>query len=1137
MAGLALIIPISITQAQNVKISELPPATTLSGAEIGPQVQSGATVKVTANQMATLARIGTQPLDSDLTAIAALTTTSVGRDLLTSSDAAAIRSKAGLGTISTQNSSAVTITGGTITGITDLAVADGGTGSSTASGARTNLSAAVLGANSDITSLSGLTTPLTIPQGGIGAATLPTGALKGAGSGAITQAAASDLSNGTTGSATVMLSASPTTTGTLTAAAVTASGAITANAGLNAAAGQVIGFNSDVGFSRAAAGTVNLGNGSAGDSTGILTAAEYNISGNANLTTTAAGAARLGTGTTPGTGGSLSLTGLTAGGAVNFSTSATVTAGTNAQGQGALTTDYNVITTAAASPSGVTLPTATVGRRIVVVNKGANAIAVFPASGGSVDALSANASISVPVAGVMIFNASSTTQWYSTANLTFASSEAVTSFSAGTTGLTPSTATTGAVTLAGSLAVANGGCAGTTAATCRSNISAAASGANSDITSLSTLSTPLTVAQGGSGAGTLTGHISGNGTGAFTASSTIAITDITGVATVVQGGTGQNGYTTGDILYATGATTLSKIADVATGNALISGGVGSLPTYGKIALTTHVSGVLPVANGGTNCSSATITCFNNITGFSAAGTTGTTSTNLVFSAAPAVTGLTTDTVVASSTITASALIPSGSTIPTNGMYLPAGNTLGWSISSAAMMSLNASGLTIGNSTQRTAKLFVGVATDTTPNTISAWDTRHLVVGSTTSGLIFSKNTTGGASGYITSSTPGSSWDPIGLQGSEMDFFIGGSATATAIVSSAGLTAGSGNLKLNKVTLTAPATGSTITVADGKTLTVSNTLTLTATDSSTLAIGAGGTLGTAAYVATGTSGATIPLLNGNNTYSGTMTANAGLNAAAGQVIGFNSDVGFSRSSAASLSLGNGSAGDSTGSMTLTQTNLSGNANITSSVSGTLRVGTGTTAGTGGSLSLTGITASGTVIFSGLGTDAGTTDNSACVRSDTKALVTGTGTLGICLGTSSARYKRDIKPLDIGLAQIMALQPKSFFYKPGYGDGGAREQYGLIAEDVVKVIPKLVGLDADGKPNTADLLGIVPALINSVHELQAQITSLKAELATTKQKVAETTSNVPNALALTLANDNGFDHLCDWRDDTGKCLTAR
>lgn len=55
------------------------------------------------------------------------------------------------------------------TGVTGtLPVANGGTGATTASTARTNLSAAASGANSDITSLTGLTTALSIAQGGTG---------------------------------------------------------------------------------------------------------------------------------------------------------------------------------------------------------------------------------------------------------------------------------------------------------------------------------------------------------------------------------------------------------------------------------------------------------------------------------------------------------------------------------------------------------------------------------------------------------------------------------------------------------------------------------------------------------------------------------------------------------------------------------------------------------------------------------------------------------------------------------------------------------------------------------------------------------------------------------------------------------
>jgi len=96
---------------------------------------------------------------------------------------------------------------------------------------------------------------------------------------------------------------------------------------------------------------------------------------------------------------------------------------------------------------------------------------------------------------------------------------------------------------------------------------------------------------------------------------------------VNKGGTGLTSYTVGDLIYASGPTTLSPLNDAATGNALISGGLATAPTWGKIGLTTHVSGTLPIANGGTNATAtptAGAVAYGNGTAyaFTNAGTTG-----------------------------------------------------------------------------------------------------------------------------------------------------------------------------------------------------------------------------------------------------------------------------------------------------------------------------------------------------------------------------------------------------------------------------------------------------------------------------------------------------------------------------------
>jgi hypothetical protein len=83
-------------------------------------------------------------------------------------------------------SDAGAIAAASLTLTTDLAIADGGTGASSAGAALTALGAAASGANSDITSLTGLTTDLTVAQGGTGAGTFTAnGILYGNGTGAI----------------------------------------------------------------------------------------------------------------------------------------------------------------------------------------------------------------------------------------------------------------------------------------------------------------------------------------------------------------------------------------------------------------------------------------------------------------------------------------------------------------------------------------------------------------------------------------------------------------------------------------------------------------------------------------------------------------------------------------------------------------------------------------------------------------------------------------------------------------------------------------------------------------------------------------------------------------------------------------
>lgn len=152
------------------------------------------------------------------------------------------------------------------------------------------------------------------------------------------------------------------------------------------------------------------------------------------------------------------------------------------------------------------------------------------------------------------------------------------SFSGGTTGLTPSTPTTGAVTLAGTLAVANGGTGSSTQQEAINTLAGAVTsgqflrgnGTNVAMSAIQVADVPtlnqnttgtaanvtgtVAVVNGGTGVNTLTGYVKGIGTASLTALASIPVADISGTLPVAKGGTGKNTATTASLLSVVGTT-------------------------------------------------------------------------------------------------------------------------------------------------------------------------------------------------------------------------------------------------------------------------------------------------------------------------------------------------------------------------------------------------------------------------------------------------------------------------------------------------------------------------------------------------------------------------------------------------------
>jgi len=205
--------------------------------------------------------------------------------------------------------------------------------------------------------------------------------------------------------------------------------------------------------------------------------------------------------------------------------------------------------------------------------------------------------------------------------------------------------------------------------------------------------TDLAVADGGTGASTLTGYVKGNGTSAFTASATIPNTDITGLGTMSTQASSNVSITGGSI---TGITDLA-VADGGTGASTAQNArINLLPTY-----TGNATKVLAVNTGATDVEWTTAgSGSGDVVGPASAtdnavarfdGTTGKLIQNSAVTVADTTGTITTggSVLTADGTVSAPAFAPSADT--NTGIFFPAADTIAFAEGGVESMRIDSSG--------------------------------------------------------------------------------------------------------------------------------------------------------------------------------------------------------------------------------------------------------------------------------------------------------------------------------------------------------------------------------------------------------------------------------------------------------------